>query len=146
MHRTRWAKDVEALGHFPGLPLSLMGESPSPPPKDHEETFAAFREFYQLWGLASFATWDLPIPMQAELLKPTLYDVSSISLAGGTFFVPWYVMRANNLEMRDLMRSRLTTSPPKHLLGWIDGSDAPKKFGVKRYAAMMRLISMSSLP
>ena len=135
--RKAWQPIIETLGGFPLLPLSLMGEEPSPTHKEYRDFYDDYTNFCVKWGLEGFATWDLPSPMRPELTSPSLYYLPAISEAGITTFVPWYLLRDKDIQLDELAERIRMLKGPDHLKDWLDHK--PRGWGYSRFAVMLEI-------
>jgi len=135
--RRKWDTTIETLGCFPQLPLSLMGEKPSPPREEYREFYSDYKNLCVTWGLEGFATWDLPSPMRPELTSPSLYYLPAIREAGVTTFVPWYLLRDKDIQLGELAERIRMLKGPDHLKDWLDHN--PKDWGYDRFAVMLEI-------
>jgi hypothetical protein len=133
----KWSKTIKKRGQFPEVPRSILGERPPRVPKREQNYYASFMMFYQKWGIRSFASWELPIPLAPELDGPSLDHIPSISGAGLSIFIPWYLLRDKHIRLDDVTDLKRISVPPKHLTEWLD--KRPKNWGYDRYALMLRL-------
>jgi len=112
--RTNWATLVQQIGRFPRYPRWLISAECDPDiPNDFREDLLAF---YRQWGLDQMATWDLPVPMEPDLVGGMLSDLHLLSETGVTLFVPWYLLRGEKLNLQDLARLERESAVPPHLL------------------------------
>ena len=137
LFRERWEQRIADLRGFPTIPRSFAGESPSAPPEQDRGFYGDYMHFYQRWGLESFVTWDLPLPMRPELVSPSLYHLSSVQSAGMLLFVPWYLLRDKELNLHELAEQRGILSAPRNLGLWLDRQ--PKNWGHDRFGTMLDL-------
>lgn len=135
--RAKWEPTVEALGGFPRLPLSLMGERPSPPHEEYREFYDDYKRLCVTWGLDGLATWDLPCPILPELSSRSLYYLPAIQEAGATLFVPWYLLRDKNIQLDDLAERIRMLKGPDHLKDWLDHK--PRNFG---YGSLIQMLEI----
>ena len=133
--RMKWASTIVELGTFPPIPMSLIRERPDPPPERHRLFYAEYCFFCRRWGLEGFATWHLPVPMQAQLSGPCLYYLPAIQDAGVLAFVPWYLLRDREIELHSLAKRVRMAMGPEHLRDWLDRTD--KDFGHERFGKML---------
>jgi hypothetical protein len=83
-------------GHFPRLPRSFFGEEHEP------EVPEPFLWFYRRWGLETFVTWDLPLPMGPELQGSTSHETFTMSAAGLNIFLPWHLLRDRKFSLAEV--------------------------------------------
>jgi hypothetical protein len=127
---------VAAAGRFPTLRLSVFGERPAPPPACEAE----FLDFYRRWGLETFWTWELPVPLRPQTSAVTYQDTPSLGEAGLHLFLPWYLLRDGRLRLRVLARRHLTARHPAHLQGWLaPGGAGPRGLGYTRLRHLLVL-------
>jgi hypothetical protein len=135
--RRRWKRRIEALGRFPTFPRSILGERPPAVAPADRGFFSDYLQFYRRWGLHTMLTWELPDPMRPELTVPSLYHLSHVGEAGVLLFVPWYLLRDQDIALREVAEHRQTLSIPPQLEPWVDG--VPKNWGHDRYRLMLKL-------
>jgi hypothetical protein len=115
---------------FPPLPRTVLGETPQPS-LDH--SLSPLREFYARWCLDSFVTWDLPLPMMPDLRGFITYDTWVVAKAGLGAFLPWYLHRDQQFNLRQFGSHLQTTVRPDHLKGWLVlGANEQRRFGYTR--------------
>lgn len=131
-----WCEEIQQIG-FPGFPLSYLGERPPSVPVDkrqfHEHTMA----FYRKWGLETFATRELAVPLNPVLITAPLYDLESIRGAGMMTFIPWYLLRHQDFDMNELFAQQRALDPIPQLQEWLNHS--PKNWGHERFALILQL-------
>lgn len=135
--RRRWQSKIRKQGVFPAIPMSFAGENPKRPEKQDRDMYLAYTMFYRQWGLDSFATWELPRPMRPELVQPSFYPLSEVSEAGITLFMPAYLLRDKDLNVRELIDHKLALMSHPHLNDWLAGK--PTNWGHERYLVMLKL-------
>jgi hypothetical protein len=135
--RQRWEPTIRELGTFPGLPISVLGETPTQPVQRHRDFWMGYQHFLRLWGLDRLVTWELPVPMRPELTGPSFYDLSTVGEAGVLLFIPWYLLRGKDIKLHDVAQQKVVLAAPTHLEEWLEGR--PKYFGQSRYAIMLEL-------
>jgi hypothetical protein len=127
--RTKWDERVAELGHFPIHRRSFLGEPPDPVGPEE----ARMLHFYRRWGLDTFATWELPVPMSPQLFHTFYADHVTLPQAGLLAFLPWYALRDERLTLKDLTKQLAAATRPEHLAGWMArGTEAKKKLGYQR--------------
>jgi hypothetical protein len=87
--------------------------------------------------LESLVTWDLPQPVDAELVNKAPYDLESLGNAGLLLFVPWYLLFDKEFDLHKLAAHRLLTIPSWHIKHWF--AKDPKKLGYERFGHMLQL-------
>lgn len=135
--RNRWEQEIKELGRFPKFPTSIVGERPTVPKKCEREFYSHYTEFYKRWGLDTFATWELPIPMRPDLTGASLYPLSDVSDAGVVIFAPWYLLRDKDITLRELAEHKIVYGMPRELQPWVEGN--PKNWGHDRYRSIFEL-------
>ena len=93
--------------------------------------------FYRKWGLRTFASWELPVPIEPTLHGPAIDHIPSLSGAGLQVFIPWYLLRDKSIRLIDIVKLKRGSTPLKHLNDWLDGK--PKNWGYDRFALMAKL-------
>jgi len=120
---------VEEQDGFPSLPRSYLGE----PAGAADPREARFHLFYRRWNLASFLTWDLPLPLRPEVGVTTL-DTFTLAGAGVTLFLPWYVAEDGRFSPHELVDHLKSIRRPAHLKGWLSTpAGGGKALGDVRY-------------
>jgi len=104
---------------------------------ENREYYDACMSFYKRWNLDTIATWDLPVPMRADVVTPSLYHLDSLGDAGITVFLPWFQFRDRDIKLRDLADWRQLGQRPDHLKDWLE--HRPDNWGHDRFAMMFRM-------
>jgi hypothetical protein len=118
--RKTWGNAVERRGSFPTAPRDPVDEAyfvfgnTAPPTLD-----SAWHDFYRQWGLERMLTWDLPLPMISRTGCVFPEDFRHLTGAGITLFIPWYMLRGGELDLRDLAQRLKVEKAPLHLREWI---------------------------
>lgn len=120
---------------LPRIPRTLHGQGTSV--EDHIEFTKWWGPFYCSWGIEALTTWELPMPLRAELNAPCMYNLSSLSGAGVNLFIPWYLLRHRSFDINALAEQRQRQTMPKSLNDWLNSSDG--SWGPSRYLTMLRL-------
>jgi hypothetical protein len=132
----RWGLQIRKTREMPRLPISYFGEKPPSVTRKLREFYSEYISFFRHWCLDSFVTWDLPLPMRAELVGPSLYYLPNIAGAGLTLFVPWYLLVDQDLQLRDLADHHRGSGATSHLREWLDTKSA---WGYERFGFMLQL-------
>jgi hypothetical protein len=132
-----WRDHILQFGTLPTVPISLMGEAPPKLPKRERRFYSDYMSFYRRWGLESLATWQLPVPMRAEFLGFSHYDLKSVREAGVNVFVPYHLLRDRSLTLYDVAEHRQLLQPTDHLQDWFGVQS--NNWGPDRYAVMYQL-------
>lgn len=133
--RQREGAYVEEQGGFPSLPRSYLGE----PAGAADPREARYHPFYRRWNLSSFLTWDLPLPLLPEVGVTTL-DTFTLSGAGVTVFLPWYVAQDGRFSPDQLVAHLKSLLRPAHLEGWLAApAGGGKALGDVRYRHYLAL-------
>jgi hypothetical protein len=114
-----------------------MGEAPREPKEDDKEFYSAYVAFCQHWCLDGLATWELPIPIESELLSPSFNYAPAASEAGIMAFVPWYLLRAKDISLYDIAVHKRLLDPQNHLGKWLDRKT--ERYGERRFARVLTL-------
>jgi hypothetical protein len=117
--RGAWGTYVEEERRFPVVPQSVLGHPIGPPSRGGKQ-FAHFMRFYRRWGLETFLTWDLPLPMRPAFHGAPFRQKAGLSEAGVNLFLPWYVLRDGRFGLRELARHLQDLQNPEHLAGWLE--------------------------
>ncbi|SFH92462.1 hypothetical protein [Planctomicrobium piriforme] len=136
--RRTWPPKENSSSHFPEIPRSAFGVRLKLDDDSNKERYADFMKFYGSWILQRMETWDLPLPLDPGLGRPTLDQPSPYGSDTGIWmFIPWYLLIDKDLKVNDLTRRQasLWNSPAKK---WLDQS-ARRKFGVDRYARILEI-------
>jgi hypothetical protein len=133
----RWAARIDSLGVLPALPRSLYGHALQEAPNVDPVFFFEYSMLCRFWSIDRLATWDLPVPMDAQLTDAAPYDLNQVDPAGVVLFVPWYLLRDKRLTLEGLASTQRTYTSPNHLAKWLNRQ--PKNFGIKRYGIMLQL-------
>ena len=127
--RAVWEPAVAAVGRFPALRLSVLGERGDPVSADEAELFI----FYRRWGLRSFLTWDLPLPIRPQFFQILYADTLTLGSAGLLLFLPGHLLRDEHFTLKDLARHLQMIQGPDHLSGWLNKpGSAARKLGHTR--------------
>ena len=118
------------------IPFSFVGGPPFIS-DENREYYDACMPFYKRWNLDTMATWDLPVPMRADVVTRSLYDLDTLRDAGITVFLPWFQFRDRDITLRDLADWHRLGQPPDHLRDWLD--HRPDNWGHDRFAMMLRM-------
>jgi hypothetical protein len=132
--RKRWGDRIATAGRFPRVSLCLAGRAPAPPPETEED-----REFHSDCR-HFYETW------------------------GVTLFLPWHLLRDQNLKIGDVIEQRRASTFPPHLREWAaiaankEGEaekgqeqrgkktkNRKKRFGPARYRTMLQLFLLRTL-
>ena len=138
--RERWEGAVRAVGRFPRLPMWLM-----PDPTERAELPPDFRDecyrFFCRWGLETLLTWDWPIPMEPDLNIGLRENLGLLSSGGMFLFVPWYLLRGEKLDMKEVVRQGRLAAAPDHLRDWVNkrGHRKGQDLGDERYSTIQWL-------
>lgn len=123
----RWGQPL------PSVPHTITGYSNS---GSSEEYVRLWEPFYTSWSLGALVTWELPVPMRAELNTPSLYDYARLSNAGVKLFVPWYLSRYRQIDLNELIERQQRLVMPHALDDWFNARDG---WGPRRYLSILRL-------
>src|ERR1017187_8034172 len=119
-------ESVVSTGCFPAPQLSFLGEQHEP--VGYEE--AHFLMFCRRWGLHTFLTWDVPVPLHAQLSGVMYYDSAVVAGAGLLLFMPWHLLRDGQFTLQNLVKQLREAQHPVHLDGWLTRADsAESKLG-----------------
>lgn len=124
---THWGQPL------PSVPHTMTGYSNS---QSSEEFLRLWEPFYTSWSVGALVTWELPVPMRAELNTPSLYDYARLNSAGVKVFVPWYLSRYRQLDLNELIERQRRLIMPHALDDWFKARD---RFGPVRYMSILRL-------
>ncbi len=128
---------VKSVGRFPQLPKYIFRQQTEYSKTDNVGLRTAFSLFYRRWSIDRLITWDLPVPMDPQLVNRTLYRVEDLDVAGTTLFVPWYLRRDEQLKIAEVLEASRIYSSPNHLAAWLDKK--PKNLGMKRYGLLLQM-------
>jgi hypothetical protein len=157
--RERWGEHVQQERRFPALRLSFLGGRVVLGEQQGGEAYAHIAHFYRRWGLETFLTWDLPLPLRPALhgagLPHTaglpeegtgLPHTAGLSEAGALVFVPWYVLRDGRFQLKELARHLQDLRNPEHLAGWLETATAKReKLGDTRLRNLLVLYRYQKL-
>lgn len=118
------------------IPFSFIGGPPTVS-EENREFFTTCMSFYMRWNLDTIASWDLPVPMRADVVTRSLYDLDSLRDAGITVFLPWFQSRDRDITLRELAEWHQLSQPPDHLKDWLE--HRPDNWGHDRFAMMLRM-------
>lgn len=115
--RVAHGPEITRRGGFPprSKPTGRPGNQRGP----RSTCVAAFKAFYQRWGLEGMDTWDLPVPLDARLNTLFPGDVELPTTEGILIFAPWYLLRGGRLDLRQVVRRLRQEEAPRHLHGWV---------------------------
>ena len=125
---TGWGQPLPSMGH------TVTGYS------NHEygeEYHRLWQPFYTSWSLERIVTWELPVPLRAELNAPCLYDYARLNHAGVKLFIPWYLSRYRGLDLNELLERQQRIMMPHALSEWFSSRDG--SWGPERYLTILRL-------
>lgn len=135
--RKVWTEHAAQGSDLPQLPVSFLGEK-TPIPSDSDKPYViAEWKFLQTWCLRGMTTWELPMPLRANIAGNSIHPAQSLGDAGCTLFVPWYLVRDQKLTLRDVFASQLHQASLDHLSPWFQ--KGPKNLGHERYGQMLQL-------
>jgi hypothetical protein len=127
--RNVWEERVKETGCFPAHRLSFLGEQGEPVGQEE----AVVLTFYRRWGLHTFLTWEVPVPMQPHFYSVVYQDTVTLGGAGLHLFLPWHLLRDQQLTLRQLASQLRTARHPEHLRGWFSSTaEGRKGLGYKR--------------
>jgi len=135
--RDLWEDAVRAAGRFPEMEKWFF-----PTPQEPDVFPADFRRacevFYCRWGLDTLTTWDWPEPMEPDLNYDQRRDVALLSTGGIFVFLPWYMLRGEVVDLREVVRKARLSSPPGHLQDWVAKrpTGAGDTYGDARYGTI----------
>ena len=121
---------------FRPIPFSFVGGPPFIS-DENREYYDACMSFYKRWNLDTIASWDLPVPMRADVVTPSLYHLDSMRDAGIIVFLPWFQFRDRDITLRDLADWQQLSQRPDHLEDWL--KHRPDNWGHDRFAMMLRM-------
>ncbi|HUE16368.1 MAG TPA: hypothetical protein VMR25_19495 [Planctomycetaceae bacterium] len=136
--RTLWEARPDARTTMPRLSWDLFGERRSRPPEDIAAAEAEGSKFLWKWGLASLATWELPVPLEPSFVGPSLHSLADQRSAGAVLFVPWHQLVDRDMHLDEVLDIRRLGTPLAHLDGWLRAPTA-KRWGFRRFGTMLRL-------
>lgn len=117
--RSRWEHAVRLAGRFPRVPMWAI-----PDPTEGAALPTGFRDecyrFFPRWELDTLLTWDWPVPMEPDLSVGLREDMDLISAGGMVVFVPWYLLRGAQLDLRQVAQQSRLAATPDHLFGWVN--------------------------
>lgn len=100
----------------PSLPILFTGVTDDEAFVD--ETSRAWFVFLRRWGIEALTTWELPVPMRAEMTEPALYPYENLSEAGMHLFIPWYLLRDKDIRLYELAERNGLSAMPQPLQNW----------------------------
>ena len=77
-----------------------------------------FQGVYREWGLERLLTWDLPLPLDPQVVRQHTGRVPPDRRTGVTVFLPWYVLKGTQLDVSELVRRTRIEEAPARLAGW----------------------------
>jgi hypothetical protein len=131
-----WRSEFEERWPESTLPIALGGQPP-PVSKEDRPYFVEYWKLCQRWGLRTLHSWELPEPIDAGVLHPTVHSLDGLGDAGCLLFVPWYLARDETITLRQMMEPISLMTKLMHLGPWLERS--PKNFGIDRFAVLMQL-------
>jgi hypothetical protein len=137
--RNEWGGEIEALGQFPHRPITMVGEEPHPNLFGELGVGArrALWELYDRWQLDRLETWDLPVPMRADLAQPSLYPIKPFNSHSLVVAIPYYMLKAPSAVVSAMIGHKIAQSHQPHLMSWYVPNE--KKFGLERLARLLEL-------
>jgi hypothetical protein len=124
-------------GSFPGHSHTYFGESHPGRPFGEQR----YIHFYRRWNLDCFRTWDLPLPLDAQLSGLTTHETFTLSSAGVNLFVPWYLCcRGAHIDLRAVVDRLKERDDRDHLSDWfrptrrVTGGEPDERHGLVRLA------------
>ncbi len=130
----KWGARIEKDGLFPILKNIS---------KSKGKFQSSFYRFYCRWGLETLETWLMPVPIDPdlELGFPTFREHPSS--AGVNIFLPYYMLRGEVLDYRELFRSFRANPINSHLHVWTRINDKHRtKVGDKRLVTILSLFKV----
>jgi hypothetical protein len=76
----------------------------------------AWSAFYRRWGLSRMLTWEFPVPSDLVLDNPSR---ATPAVDGVHLFLPWYQLRGDQLDLRQVAQRIRAESVPRHLRDWV---------------------------
>lgn len=116
---------VKKKRRFPVMSQSFLGKTIGRP--DGGRAHADYLYFYRRWGLETFLTWDLPVPMRPALHGTTHFDLMESSDAGVSVHLPWYIIRDGRFQLQEMLHHLHNLRNPAHLEGWLKPAPTRKK-------------------
>lgn len=135
--RRRWGAKVQRMGSLPSLPKHFFGKPSGRPISQDKQFILHYSMLYRHWSIDQLVTWELPVPISAQLEAACLYNLEQVDPAGLVLFVPWHMLRDKKTTLVDLASLHRSYMAPEHLAAWLDGK--PKNLGLKRYGDLLRL-------
>lgn len=137
--RERWHAQVRELGGIPPHPRWFQEvEVPEDKLPCVEDLFGFFRR----WNLDGLATWDMPIPMNLKNLDYSWDWLDYMKETGQVIYLPWYLQRGSQLDLKSVVERMQMRSTPSHLQGWIrigKHKGQKREFGEQRLQELLWL-------
>ena len=113
--RARWGRRLDELG---------VVCAPGDRPDDGKEDPAIhhFREFLERWVLDGLLAWDLPCPLNPEFLGVSQLDARTRFFGGVHLFVPWYLLKDQQFQLREIARLHGPNVDQRHLRPWFEAA------------------------
>jgi hypothetical protein len=136
--RALWEARPDAKATMPRLSWDLFGEIRTRPSAEIEQSEIEASKFLWKWGLASLATWELPVPLEPSFVGPSLHSLADQRSAGAVLFVPWHQLVDRDMHLDEVLDIRRLGTPLAHLDGWLRAPTA-KRWGFRRFGTMLQL-------
>jgi len=139
--RRRWGEYIRDRRGFPSF-FAEPGRARFPD-RSGEDLFITF---LGRWGLETLLTWDLPVPIRPVCFFPSFYHPWLMHMAGVELFIPSYVLRDGQFNLKQIAKHRLKLKGMAHLGGWLETVSAPKgKMGDTRLSNALTLYRFQTL-
>jgi len=135
--KKNWRARIKGAEELPQLPVSIIGEKMPAPSKSDIPFFLDSWKLLRFWCLRGFCTWELPIPVDANVGGTSIHPPEIPGSSGCTVFVPWFLARDQKLTLRDFLANQSLRANLSHLHPWLE--KGPKNFGHERYGQMLRI-------
>lgn len=136
--RNDWDRAVAALGAIPAYPVRVVDDpnvvQPPSGADDVTNTFVSdFNMFYERWTLQSLVTWDLPMPLGANLTghRHQLPTAIPESVGRFTIDIPSTLRLPANFPLHSLLEVVQRQQTPAHLRPWLDAQDQMHEEGLR---------------
>jgi len=117
--RSKWGRAIERRGSFPTGPHDAVASDAVIRQSPRLRFADAWSDFYRRWGLEQMLTWELALPMIPSIGSVFPMDFRHLTGAGLTLFIPWYLSRGGELDLREVARRLKLEMAPLHLQEWI---------------------------
>ena len=115
--------EIGRVGVFPRMPkgwaLNLVPEPPL-----SRACLDACYAFFARWNLETLSSWDWPVPLDVDVGIAPDRDHDLLKASGRMIHVPWYLLRGETLDLRQVADWSRAVATPAHLRDWVRKREA----------------------